>query len=286
MPEVFGSEVGYDQALQVVRQMFDSPVNFLDTANGYSGGASERRIGAVIAERGGLPEGFVLATKLGPGPDGSLSGARARESAQESLSRLGLRRLQLLYLHDPERWGFEAAMAPGGPVETLVRLQGEGITQHLGVAGGPVELMARFLRTGVFQVLLTHNRLTLLDRSAAALVAEAGAAGVGVVNAAVFGGGILAKGPDVVPRYAYRPATATALARARRAASLCSEFAVPLAAVALQYSARHPGVGSTVAGTADPAHVAELVRLVSLEVPGEIWPELERLALPPEEWLG
>ena len=80
--------------------------------------SSERRIGAVLRERGGLPEGFVLATKVGPDPSsGDFSGGRVRRSAEESLDRLGLERFQLLYLHNPERVGFESAMAPGGPVD-------------------------------------------------------------------------------------------------------------------------------------------------------------------------
>src|SRR5580658_1435042 len=109
MPQVFGEEVDFERAVETVRHVFDSPINFLDTSNGYGHGESERRIGAAIAERGGLRAGFVLATKLDGDPQtGDFSGERARRSAEESLERLGTNNIQLLYLHDPERIGFEA----------------------------------------------------------------------------------------------------------------------------------------------------------------------------------
>ena len=116
MPQVFGEEVDFERAVETVRHVFDSPINFLDTSNGYSHGESERRIGAAIAQRGRLPPGFVLGTKVDPDPaTGEFDGDRARRSADESLERLGLQSFQILYLHDPERVGFSAAMAPGGP---------------------------------------------------------------------------------------------------------------------------------------------------------------------------
>ncbi len=116
-----------------------------------------------------------------------------RASVKESLERLGLDRVPLLHLHDPERISFAAAIEPGGPVEALAELKREGIAEHLGVAGGPVGLMRQYLDTGVFEVVLTHNRYTLLDRSADALFRAAHERGIGALNAAPYGGGMLVK---------------------------------------------------------------------------------------------
>jgi D-threo-aldose 1-dehydrogenase len=281
LPQVFGEEVDYERGLQTVRHVFDSQVNFLDTSNGYSNGDSERRIGAVIAERGGLPPSFVLATKVDPDPrTGDYSGDRARRSAEESLQRLGVSQFQLLYLHDPEVIRFEEAMAPGGPVEALVELRRSGAAQYIGVAGGPVDLMTRFVRTGVFDVLLTHNRFTLVDRTADQLITEAAEAGLGVVNAAVYGGGILAKGTGHSDKYAYSQASPELLNLVREIERLCERYGVPLRAVALRMSTRDPRVGSTVVGTASPAHVDELVDLISREIPDGLWEELSALGTP------
>ncbi len=194
MPGVYGYEVGRERALETLRRALDSPVRLLDTSNGYAGGNSERLIGEVLRERGGLPDGVIVSTKVDPDDSGDFSGARVRRSVEESCERMGVSYLPLLFLHDPERMAFEAAVAPDGAVPALVRLKQEGVVGHLGVAGGPVELMERYVRTEEFEALLTHNRFTLLDRSASSLLDDCARLGVAVLNAAPFGGGMLARG--------------------------------------------------------------------------------------------
>jgi D-threo-aldose 1-dehydrogenase len=285
MPQIFGEDVEYERGVETVRHIFDSPINFLDTANGY--GESERRIGAVIAERGGLPAGFVLATKIDPDPrTGDFSADRARRSAEDSLERLGTDRFQLLYLHDPDKITFEEAMAPGGPVEGLVELRDGGLAEHIGVACGPVGLTQRFVSTGVFEVVLTHNRYTLVDRSAGPLIDQALTAGLGVVNAAVYGGGILAKGPGTVEKYAYQKASPQVLDRVRAMEKACLAYEVPLRAAALNFSLRDARIASTVVGTANPDHVDELAHLASVALPDALWDELSELVPPESEWIG
>jgi D-threo-aldose 1-dehydrogenase len=285
MPENFGYDVSTQLAVETVRRVLAGPINFLDTAAGYSGGESERRIGAALADAGGLPAGFVLATKVDRDDrTGDFSGDQVRRSVEGSLERLGLDHLQLLHLHDPEHVMFEAGMAAGGPVEALLRLQEEGVTANIGVAGGPVELMSRYIRTGAFQVLLTHNRWTLVDRCADRLLDEAGELGVAVVNGAPFGGGILAKGTAAGGTYAYRPADELILRRIRAMELACAAHDVPLAAAALQFSIRDPRITSTIAGISRPERVDETVRLASWDIPDELWQVLERLAAPAHLW--
>jgi D-threo-aldose 1-dehydrogenase len=285
MPENFGYDVPADRGVATVRRAFAGPINFLDTSNGYSGGESERRIGAALAEAGGLPDGFVLATKVDrDGATGDFSGDQVRRSARESLERLGLDRIQLLYLHDPEHITYEEAMAPGGPVEALVRLRDEGVAQHIGLAGGPVGLMARFLATGEFEVLITHNRWTLVDRSADALIDDAVGRGIGVVNGAAFGGGMLAKGTAVSTDYAYRPAPEVVVERVRAMEKACAQHGVPLAAAALQFSLRDPRITSTIVGLSRPERVDETLRLAEWDIPDALWAELDPLAAPADLW--
>jgi D-threo-aldose 1-dehydrogenase len=287
MPQNFGYEVSAERARDTVRAVFDSPINFLDTSNSYGGGSSEERIGSVIAERGGLPGGFVLATKADRDTaSGDFSAARVRRSAEESLRRLGLDRFRLYFLHDPEHITFEQAVAPGGAVEGMVALRDEGLAEHIGVASGPIGLLMRFLELGVFEVVLTHNRFTLVDQSAEPLIRLASERGLGVLNAAVYGGGILARGAAAVDRYAYRPASSTVLARVREMEATCASYGVSLRAAALHFSLRDKRIGATVVGTASPGHVAELLELAATAVPDELFAQLAPLAAPKEEWLG
>ncbi|GII80100.1 oxidoreductase aryl-alcohol dehydrogenase like protein [Sphaerisporangium rufum] len=284
--EVFGYRVDAEQAVATLLEVFDSELNFLDTSNEYGDGESERRIGAAIRAHGGLPPGFVLATKVDPDPvTGDFSGDRVRTSVAESLERLGVTRVPLLYFHDPERIDFDQAMAPGGAVEALIALRAEGVVGHLGVAGGPVDLLRRYLGTGAFEVVITHNRFTLVDRSAGPLLDDAAARGVAVVNAAPYGGGMLVKGPDAQPRYAYRLASDATRDRVRAMAEACEAHGVPLAAAALQWSMRDERIASTIVGFSAPGRVSRTLELARWPIPDELWPALARSAAPEEDWL-
>ena len=279
MGVLYGYDVPQERAIATVLRSFEGPINFLDTSNNYGGGASEARIGEAIARAGGVPAGFVLATKVDPLRGSSdFSGARVRASIAESLERLGLDRFDLVHLHDPERMSFDAAMAAGGPVEALLRLRDEGVIGSLGVAGGPPDLMQQFIATGAFEVVLNHNRYTLIDRSAEALMDDAAARGVAYLNAAPYGGGLLVKGPERQRTYAYRPAPDELLDRVSAMSDACARQGVPLAAAALQFSVRDPRVASTVIGMSAPERIQETVTLAEWPIPDELWAELRGIS--------
>jgi D-threo-aldose 1-dehydrogenase len=152
---------------------------------------------------------------------------------------------------------------------------------HIGVAGGPIELLRRYIRTGAFSVVLTHNRFSLVNQSAEPLLAEAGELGVAVLNAAPFGGGILAGATAAKGFYAYRQASPEILARIEALDAACARHGVPLAAAALQFSLREPRITSTLAGCVRPDEVDRLIEHASRPIPPELWDELTRAnALP------
>src|SRR5437588_6404493 len=249
MPETFAYEVPEERALATIRAFFAGPFNFLDTAASYGDGESERRIGIVLGELGGLPPGFVLATKADRDlQTGVFTGAQMRRSVERSLRLLGLEQLQLVYLHDPEHISFEEAMQPGGPVEVLQQCKEEGLIAHLGVAGGPIDLMIRFVETGLFEAAISHNRFTLLNREAEPLWEVCTRRGVAAVNAAPYGSGILAKGPGGCTGYRDNQEPAELLRRAMQMEEACKRHGVPLAAAALQFSLRDARVTSTIVG--------------------------------------
>jgi D-threo-aldose 1-dehydrogenase len=287
MENLYGYEVSEARAVQTVEAAFASSINFIDTSNGYGAdGAAERRIGVAIRQRGGLPAGTVLATKVDPDPvTADFSGVRVRISLEESMERLGLDHIQLLHLHDPERMSFDFATAPGGPVDALVALKEQGLVDHLGVAGGPGPLLQRYLDTGVFEVVLTHNRYSLLDQSAETLFRTAHARGVGVLNAAPYGGGMLAKGPHVQTKYAYREGSDVIAAAAAAMKSACEVAGVPLAAAALQFSVRAAFVDSTVVGVSSPERIQQTLELAAAPIPESLWAELAALCPDPQLWL-
>ena len=276
MPETFQYSTSEEQALVTLRTAFESPINFLDTAASYGEGESERRIGKAIQANGGLPAGFVLATKADRDlKTGDFSGEQIKRSIEGSLERLGLDHLQYVYIHDPEHTTFQNVMGPGGPLEALRKLQDEGVIGHIGISGGPIDMLIRYVETGAFSAVETHNRYTLLNRSAEPLLDVASRMGVAVINGAPYGSGILAKGPEAYARYAYSEASPILLERARSFAKVCQEFDVPLAAAALQFSLRDPRIASTVVGMSKPERIAQTVELANYPIAPELWPALD-----------
>lgn len=285
MPDTFGYEVDVERALATIRHTLEGPITFLDTAAAYNDGEGERRFGLALTELGGLPDGVVLATKVDRDlGTGDFSGAQTRRSLERSLTLLGLDRVQLCYLHDAEHVGFDAAMAPGGAVETLLAMRDEGLCDHVGVAVGPNDLTRRFVATGAFEVVLTHNRWTLVDRGADEVIDLAVSAGMGVVNAAVFGGGLLVKGTSRLDRYAYTRAPAEVIERVARMEQLCAAAGVPLGAAALQFSLRDPRISSSVIGATRPEHVDDAIRFATTPIPDPLWEDLLPLAAPSRYW--
>src|SRR5216684_4461407 len=278
MPETFAYEVPEERALVTVRAFFAGPFNFLDTAASYGDGESERRIGSVLGELGGLPPGFVLATKADRDlQTGIFTGAQMRRSVERSLRLLGLEQLQLVYLHDPEHISFEEAMQPGGPVEVLQQCKEEGLIAHLGVAGGPIDMMIRFVETGLFEAAISHNRFTLLNREAETFWDVCARHGVAALNAAPYGSGILAKGPSAYPRYMYGQASSDLLQRARQMEETCARYGLPLAAAALQFSQREARITSTIVGVTRPERLTETLKLALQPIPDELWAELDSI---------
>ena len=277
MPETF-YPVSEDEALTLLRATFASPINFLDTAAAYGDGESERRIGMALREQGGLPPGYVLATKADRDMQtGDFSGEQTKRSIERSLQLLGVDHLQIVWLHDPEYASWEQITAKGGAIEVLQSYKEQGVIGTLGVAGGPIDLMIKYAETGAFEAVLTHNRYTLVTRSAEPLIAMAFERGITVLNAAPYGGGMLAKGPDKLGKFAYREADPALVERVRRIDAICGEHGVPLAAAALQFSLRDSRITSTVIGMTQPERLAQTIQLAQHPIPDEVWPAIEAL---------
>ncbi len=279
MPDTYGYAVDEARALDTIRAIFASSVQFLDTARIYGFGRSEERIGKVIREMGGLPEGFVLATKVDRNVEtGAFDGAQVRRSLQESLGALGLDKVPILQLHDPEHArSLEEVTQSGGALEELFKLKEEGLTDAVGLAAGQVDVMMPLIKDWDFDALITHNRFMLTNRNAAPLMDLAVERGVSVLNAAPYAGGVLAKGVQAYPRYVYQEADETALEPVKQIERICEVHAVPMGAVALQFSMRDPRVASTVIGVSKPERVAQTLEWASCVIPKEVWQALEEV---------
>ncbi|HWT31709.1 MAG TPA: aldo/keto reductase [Propylenella sp.] len=280
MPDTYGYGVSEDQARATVRAIFDGPTNFLDTSRNYGMGRSEQRIGEMIRERGGLPAGFVVSTKLDRDMESNrFDASRARRSLEESLEALNLDRVQLLHLHDPEHaFSLDEITGSNGAVAELFKMKEEGLAEAVGLAAGVVDIMMPILRDWDFDALITHNRFTLTNRNAEPMIDFAVSKGIAVLNAAPYSGGVLAKGSEEYPRYVYQEASDEMLDPVRRVEEICRRHGVPPGAAALQFSMRDTRVTSTICGVSKPARVQQTLEWAAFPIPDHVWDELMALS--------
>jgi D-threo-aldose 1-dehydrogenase len=285
MPDTYGHSVDEATARATIDAIFDSPVNLLDTSRVYGMGRSEERIGAAIRARGGLPKGFVLSTKLDRDMDtGRFDAARARRSLEESLEVLGLDHIPMLHLHDPEHArDLGEITRRGGALDELFRMKEEGLATAVGLAMGRTDIMMPLVRDWPFDVVLSHNRFTLLNRSAGALFDLALARGMTVLNAAPYAGGVLAKGSATVKKITYQDVDAAALAPVRQIETICADHGLAPGAVALQFSTRDTRIASTIIGVSKPDRLAQTLDWATAAIPEQAWQDLASVAYSTED---
>lgn len=278
-------------AAQAVSAAWDAGIRLFDTAPHYGLGLSELRLGSAL--RGRPRDEYVLSTKVGrllrahPAPTGSdlaaggfdvpddltrvwdFSADGVRRSLQESLTRLGVDHVDIVYVHDPDHAVDEAIRHA---IPALITLRDQGVIGAVGVGMNQWQAPLRMIRETDLDVIMLAGRYTLLDRAGEQLLDECARRGVAVVAAAPFNSGILARSwPPDGANYDYGPAPDEVLLRARRLAESCQAHGVPLPAAALQFPLRHPAVVSVVAGMRSAAHVEAAATGIQAPVPDGLW---------------
>lgn len=283
-----------ETASAAVGRAWDGGIRYFDTAPHYGLGLSERRLGRALAAR---PRGeFTVSTKVGrllapnPAPTGSdlASGGfavsddlvRVRSynrdgvlrSIESSLERLGLDRIDVVYVHDPEE---HMAAAIGEAIPALVELRDQRLIGAIGAGMNYVEPLRRFVAETDVDVLMVAGRWTLLDRSAEPLLDECEQAGVAVVVAAPFNSGLLASAePSAGAMFDYTAVPDDVLERARACARACRVRGTELPVAALQFPLRHPAVVSVVSGMRNPEQVDANLAWMRSDVDPRLWGEL------------
>ena len=279
MPDTYGYEVSEDRAQKTLNRFFQGPVNMLDTSRNYAMGESEKRIGKAIKENGGWPNGFLLSTKLDRNMDTLvLDKNRVRESLEESLKTLNVDSVDILFLHDPEyAKDITDITKKDGAMDELFKIKNEGLAKAAGVAMGKVDIMFPLLKDWDFDVIINHNRYTLINREANEMYDYASSKNIAIFNAAPYAGGVLAKGPDNFKKITYQDATEDKLAPAREFEKVCKKHNVELGAAALQFSLRDNRITSTICGVTSVESIEKNLAWANAEISGEFWDEISKL---------
>jgi len=286
------------EAEATVRGALAAGLRYVDTAPHYGLGVAERRLGRVLA---GLPrDDFVLSTKVGrllrpldegetADPQGFVDVPRlervwdfsrdgVRRSLEGSLRRLGLERVDVVLLHDPDHHEREACEQA---FPALAELREQGVVRAIGAGMNQAEMLARFVRDLDLDVVLVAGRYTLLDqRALVELLPACAMRGVAVVVGGPFNSGLLAD-PRPGASYDYAPAPAALVARAIRIGEVCARHGVPLRAAALAFPFGHPAVTSVLVGVRSAAEVEDDLAMYATAVPDELWQELASSGLLP-----
>ncbi|MFH8218194.1 aldo/keto reductase [Streptomyces sp. NPDC018057] len=303
------TEVGEDQAYEAVTAAWDAGIRYFDTAPHYGLGLAERRLGAALrtrpraqytlstkvgrrlepADRTGHRTGDAIGDDLAAGFAVPATHRRVwdftadgiRRTLEASLERLGLDRVDIAYLHDPDDHA-EAAFREGYPA--LERLRAEGLVGAIGAGMNQSALLTRFVQDTDVDVVLCAGRHTLLDHSALTdLLPAALARGVSVVVGGAFNSGLLAD-PRPGATYDYAQAPPALLERALRLRATARAHGITLRAAALSHCAAHPAVASVLIGARSAAEVRDCAEQYAVPVPASFWRELrERGLLPREE---
>ncbi|MDR2999006.1 MAG: aldo/keto reductase, partial [Microbacterium sp.] len=284
-----------EQADAILTAAWDAGVRYFDTAPHYGLGLSERRLGAFLQTK--PRDEFVLSTKVGrllrpnPAPEGldtandfhvpddlqrvwDFTEAGIRASLDESRERLGIEKIDVLYLHDPERNDLDLAIESALPA--LEALRTEGQADAVGVGSMVSEALARSVREADLDLIMVAGRYTLLEQPAAAEVLPAcEETGTGIVAASVFNSGLLAQSePRRDGRYEYGQLPDELWDRLVRIAAICRAHDVPLPAAAVQFPLQAGVVRSVVVGGSRPAQLAQNAEYAALDIPAELWAEL------------
>jgi D-threo-aldose 1-dehydrogenase len=286
--------VDEETALAAVNTAWDVGIRYYDTAPHYGLGLSERRLGMVLRDR--PRDEFTISTKVGrllvPSPE--LAGTRdtegfdvpadyrrewdfsadgVRRSLESSLDRLGLDRVDIVLMHDPDdHW----EQAVGEAYPALHELRAQGVVRSIGAGMNQWEMLERFVRETEVDTLMLAGRYTLLEQSALdTMLPLCVERKVAVLAAGVFNSGLLAVDrPPADANYNYEAAPSELHARALRIGAVCARHGVSVPHAAIAFVAAHPAVSSVVLGARDAAQVTRNAELFAKPVPAELWPDL------------
>jgi D-threo-aldose 1-dehydrogenase len=278
-----------DEAHRVVEAAWSAGIRFFDTAPQYGNGLAEQRLGAVLSTK--PRDQFVLATKVGrllragaPAQSDTFPGAPplnpvfdfsydgVMRSVEESVTRLGIDRIDVLHIHDPDEHFAEAL---SGAYPALDRLRAEGTIKAVGAGMNQAEMLARFAREASFDCFLLAGRYTLLDQvGLKELLPVCVERGIAIIAGGVFNSGILAD-PKPGTHYNYQAAPDELVRRAARIKTVCERHGTSLKAAAIQFPLGHLAVQTVLTGCRSVDEVNENVEAFRAPIPDAVWQDLK-----------
>jgi D-threo-aldose 1-dehydrogenase len=298
--------VSRENAEATITAAWDAGIRYFDTAPFYGFGLSERRMGDVLRDK--PRDSYILSTKVGrllrPVPEDQVPDYSYVEplpftvdydysydgimrSFEFSLARLGLNRIDILFVHDigvythgdeANRKHFRDLMDSG--LKALNQLKSEGSISAFGLGVNEVQICLDVMSRASIDCILLAGRYTLLDRGASReLLPLCAKTRTSLIIGGVFNSGILATGPVPGAHFDYGPASQDVLDRVGRMEAVANGYGIPLAAAAMQYPLLDPNVATVLIGTAKPSSLARNLASLATQVPQEAWAAFDASAI-------
>ena len=265
------------EAIRTVHVALDLGMNFLDVSPYYGATKAETVLGQALK---GVPrDAYLLATKVGQYGDGQFdfSAARVTRSLDESCARLGVDYVDLLQCHDIEFADLSQIVDETLPA--LARLREAGRIGHIGITGLPLKIFPAVLDRvgpGVVETVLSFCRYELNDTSLDLLVPYLNQKGVGIINASPTGMGLLTE--RGMPTW--HPAPPAMVAGAHRAVAYCQSIGVDIVKLAVQFCVAHPGIATTLVGSANPQNIRKNIGYIEEPIDFEVMAKVLELLKP------
>ena len=272
-------------AIETVRRSYENGIRFFDTAPLYGKGEAERRLGEALR---GIPrDEVIIQSKVGRivRPDRSIYFDYSRDgvmkSLEDSLERLGMDRVDILLVHDPDYENaevhYQQAMDEAFPA--LVDLRAQGVIGAVGAGMNQWEMVWEFAKKIDVNCFLLAGRYTLLEQTSLDFLDWCTENDVSIFLGGVYNSGILATGPISGAKYDYMDAPEEILAKARRLQEITTAHGVPLHVAALHFAGAHPAIASLVIGSATAAEADDNRAIWDVETPAAMWQELQQSGL-------
>lgn len=263
--------------IRAVHAALDLGINFIDVSPYYGATKAETVLGRAL--KGVRRDRYLLATKVGQYGEGQFdfSAQRVTRSLDESCARLGVDYIDLLQCHDIEF--ADIGQIVNETLPALVKLRDAGRIGHIGITGLPLKVLTEAVRRaapGSIETVLSFCRYQLNDDALEGLLPFLAERNLGVINASPTGMGLLTE--RGVP--SWHPAPKRMVDVAREAVAFCRTQGVDIVKLAIQYSVSHPGIATTLVGTANPENIRKNIAYALAPVEHELIAEVRRILAP------
>ena len=274
-----------ENAIKVLNESYKNGFRYIDTAPLYGSGKAEKRIGKSVFSKIKKEE-FLISTKVGrlvrENSKNKISYCiddwtekAIYTSIEESLKRLCIDSIDIVYVHDPDTRDFGEEQVINYAFPTLIKLRDEGLVKAIGCGMNEWQMPRKFIRKFDLDIILLAGRYTLLEQNSLEFLSDCIDYDVKIVIGGPYNSGILARDLDGPVSYNYEPAPQKLIEKAKKINFFCEKNSVPMKAAALQFVLNHPAVISVIPGVQSMDELIENIEMIKFEIPYSFWEELK-----------